>query len=392
MLEQELRANTFASGVNREMAFDYHGFVAELAVVAAAEASWAGRALSQEFWERLYRMFDVIAATMDVAVRVPRYGDGDEGRALVLDPPTSDHWSGLLAIGHALFDTPEWWPKVQPTMTSIVLASMSTRRPAAVLGPRPSHYDDAGLTLLRSSPSDGDEIWCRCDAGPHGFLSIAAHAHADALAVEVRHNGVDILADPGTYCYHGEPDWRSYFRSTVAHNTLEVGGCDQSTSGGPFLWSRQARTTLRELAGREDGDVGTWSAEHDGYLSLKPSVLHRRTVRLESQLRQLEIIDRIETIGEHSLRLAFHFGPTIDVRIAGRNAELTWSVGPSSYGATLVLPVGLSWSLHRGETEPILGWYSPSFGSKVPAWALIGRGKSSGTGSDRHTTTLNFHG
>ena len=42
-------------------------------------------------------------------------------------------------------------------------------------------------------------------AGPHGFLSIAAHAHADALSVEVRHGGVEILVDPGTYCYHGEP-------------------------------------------------------------------------------------------------------------------------------------------------------------------------------------------
>ncbi|MST34736.1 hypothetical protein GHK86_18660, partial [Acidimicrobiaceae bacterium USS-CC1] len=65
------------------------------------------------------------------------------------------------------------------------------------------------------------------------FLSIAAHAHADALAVEVRHGGVDVLADPGTYCYHGEPAWRAYFRSTLAHNTLELGGTDQATSGGP---------------------------------------------------------------------------------------------------------------------------------------------------------------
>ena len=38
VLERELSSNTFPSGVNREMAFDYHGFVAELAVVAAVEA------------------------------------------------------------------------------------------------------------------------------------------------------------------------------------------------------------------------------------------------------------------------------------------------------------------------------------------------------------------
>ena len=119
-------------------------------------------------------------------------------------------------------------------MTSTVLASMAGRRPAVGLSSRPSHFADAGLTLLRSSPSDGEEIWCRCDAGPHGFLSIAAHAHADALAVEVRYNGVDVLADPGTYCYHGEPSWRSYFRSTLAHNTMEVGGYGPVDFGRPL--------------------------------------------------------------------------------------------------------------------------------------------------------------
>ena len=110
------------------------------------------------------------------------------------------------------------------------------------------------MTLLRSSPSDGEEIWCRCDAGPHGFLSIAAHAHADALSVEVRHDGVDVLADPGTYCYHGEPSWRRYFRSTLAHNTIEVGGQDQSSSGGPFLWTRHAQSTLVGLERDERGE------------------------------------------------------------------------------------------------------------------------------------------
>ena len=80
---------------------------------------------------------------------------------------------------------------------------------------------------------------CRFDHGPHGFLSTAAHAHADALSVEVREGGQEILTDPGTYCYHGESDWRDYFRSTIAHNTLEVGGRDQAVHAGPFLWRTQ---------------------------------------------------------------------------------------------------------------------------------------------------------
>ena len=108
----------------------------------------------------------------------------------------------------------------------------------------------------------GGEIWCRCDGGPHGFLSIAAHAHADALSVEVRHDGVDVLADPGTYCYHGQPEWRQYFRSTLGHNTLQLDGGDQSVSGGPFLWTRHARSrswprTLGARRGRPAGAPST---------------------------------------------------------------------------------------------------------------------------------------
>ena len=73
-------------------------------------------------------MFDVVAATVDVKLRAPRYGDGDDGRALVVDGPTAERWPGLLAIGEALFETPEWWPVVEPTVASSLVASMAGRR------------------------------------------------------------------------------------------------------------------------------------------------------------------------------------------------------------------------------------------------------------------------
>ena len=93
--------------------------------------------------------------------------------------------------------------------------------------------------------------------GGRRLLSIAAHAHADAMSAEVRYGGVDVLADPGTYCYHGDPAWRSYFRSTIAHNTLEVAGRNQSSDGGPFLWLRHANR--RELEVVDTGDVAGWT-------------------------------------------------------------------------------------------------------------------------------------
>jgi Heparinase II/III-like protein len=141
----------------------------------------------------------------------------------------------------------------------------------------------------------------------------------------------------------------------------------------------------------EDGEVVAWSAEHDGYRSLTPPLGHRRSVRLASRERQLEIVDRLETTGVHDLRLAFHLGPDIEATMLGQNAELTWSDGAAMRSATLSLPDGLSWSLHRGETDPVLGWHSPSFGTKQPAWAVIGQGACSGSGSDTYTTMLEFH-
>jgi hypothetical protein len=43
--------------------------------------------------------------------------------------------------------------------------------------------------------------------------------------------------------------------------------------------------------------------------------------------------------------------------------------------ARLELPSALRWTLYRGETNPILGWYSPGLGCRIPAFTLIGCGR-----------------
>jgi Heparinase II/III-like protein/Heparinase II/III N-terminus len=388
LLERELIRNTFPSGVGRELASDYHCFVAELGLAAAIEADAAGCPLSPATWQRLCAMVDSAAALIDERLRPPRQGDSDEGRALLLDAPTPNNWPGLLAQGEAVFGRLGWWPPAPPDAASTVLGGMASRRDGALASrdgsparhqddeaagrpaERPARFADAGITLLRSTDRQEPEIWCRCDGGPHGFLSIAAHAHADALSVEVRHGGVEILADPGTYCYHGDPAWRSYFRSTIAHNTAEIGGQNQSDEGGPFLWLRQARS--REVDVTDSGRVTSWTAEHDGYLSLRPPVRHRRTVRLDRETRAITIIDAIG--GGHDIRLAFHFGPEVDAELDDGTVLLRWPGADSPSAARMRLPGQLQWSLHRGETDPVAGWYSPGLGQRVPTYTALGQG------------------
>ncbi len=381
LLQQEIADNTFPSGVNRELAFDYHGLVAELGLIAAIEGDLGGRPLPDATWRILGQMLDVAAACLDCDRQAPRQGDSDEGRALVVASPESNRWEALLALGKALFGAPEWWPPVQSGAASTLLSSLAQRRrqferPAV----RPWHFSDAGLTIFRSGTADGPEIWCRCDSGPHGFLSIAAHAHADALSIEVRHDGTDVLSDPGTYCYASDPLLRHYFRSTIGHNTLEVLGRDQSTSGGPTMWTSHAVSQLTSLESSADGDEGRWVAEHFGYRSLDPPVTHRRTVAFDGTHRVIELTDEVDGAGNPPVRLAFHLGPAVEAELDGCTLTLRWqgrSGGEST--ATMTLPSSLRWSLIRGGSDPVLGWYSPAFGLKVPATDVIGVGSVAAT-------------
>ncbi|MGV9964235.1 alginate lyase family protein [Streptomyces olivaceus] len=387
-LERHLRSNTFGSGLNRELATEYHGLVLELGLAALAEADAARVPVPATVRLVLLRMTDALAAVVDDRLRPPRQGDADDGHGLVVDGAGTDRWASLLASGGAVFGPLDWWPAVTgtdvrtPLLTALVRpygkegAAPAVSRPAR----RPAHFADAGLTVLRGPAG----IWCRCDGGPHGFLSIAAHAHADALSVEVRHDGVDVLADPGTFCYHGQPVWRRYFRSTLGHNTLELDGTDQSVSGGPFLWTRHARSRVLAVQTPQEG-VSRWCAEHDGY----GRTVHRRRVELTHASRELRVVDEVR--GEdRAVRLAFHLGPAVAADLAGSRAVLTWARDGEERTALLDLPSRLSWRAHRGESDPPLGWYSPGFGRREPATTLVGTGFADGT--ERFTTVLAFDG
>jgi hypothetical protein len=273
----------------------------------------------------------------------------------------------------------DWSPRPAAYAASPITGGLtrSRRQAKGRAGQRPSRLAGTGVTLLRASGQN--EILCRCDNGSRGYLGTAAQAHF--LSVEVRYAGVDILADPGTFRYYAERAWRSYFRSTIAHNTVELGGRSQPAAHGLFMGKRQA--VARQIEVLDDGDIARWTAEHDGYACLDPSALHRRSVLLDRASRSIDIIDQIDG-GSHGIRLAFHLGPHVRAELEESCAILNWPAastpGASTPGAStpgaarLELPPGLRWSLHRGETDPILGWYSRGFGRRVPAVTLLGCG------------------
>jgi hypothetical protein len=201
------------------------------------------------------------------------------------------------------------------------------------------------------------------DVGPLGYLSIAAHGHADALSVTVAAGGRDLVGDPGTGSYYAEPAWRRAFRGTRAHATVAVDDEDQSVPGGAFLWVRHAHTTVRSV----DLEHGIVEAEHDGYTRLDEPVTHRRYVVAPRGQGSLLVVDLITGEGAHRVRTAWPLHPELDVRTEGGAHLVTRDGRPVLQIAT---SAGTPWAV-RGDEETKLGWWSPRFEAWEPAW-LVG--------------------
>ena len=161
-------------------------------------------------------------------------------------------------------------------------------------------------------------------------------------------------------------------RSGTIH--LELLSQDQSVSGGPFLWTHHAQSRLIAVEGLDENEPqAMWRAEHSGYAE-RGGPIHQRTVILERAERVITICDETHGCrdGFAPARLAFHFGPNVECCLESGCAKLSWPGGH----AELELPQVLSWTLHRGQTNPPLGWYSPSFDVKIPSFTLLGAGNA----------------
>jgi hypothetical protein len=183
-----------------------------------------------------------------------------------------------------------------------------------------------------------------------------AHGHADALSVLFRTGGQDVLVDTGTFTYSGSPDCRKYFRGTSAHNTVVVDGLDQAVQETAFQWSSPFNSRLVFHAERADGET-VLIAMHDGYLG-RTGVVHWRGILYRSPGLWV-IVDQLTGSGTHEVELNWHLGlkPVPDGNgyvLEGAESRIDLSVE----GGTV--------TVHCGQTAPILGWQSSSYGAKKP--------------------------
>jgi len=380
-LEREALAQTYADGVNKEQAIWYHHAVADMMLVAGLVARANEQDFGQEYWARLEVMLEFIASVMDVGGNVPMIGDADQGMLVKFVACAAaeecEVFRSLLSTGAILFRRPAMRAKggVFDDKTRWLLGDEAegtfARIDASKAFPVRRAFPEGGYFILGEDLETAREVRIVADTGPLGYLAIAAHGHADALAFTLSVAGKPILVDPGTFSYSAMP-WRRYFRSTSAHNTVVVDGRDQSEFGGSFLWLEHANAVVDTFYAA--GDEQTLTAHHDGYRRLSDPVRHRRTWRYTAGVATMGITDELACSSSHSVAIYWHFAPECAVAIEGN------SVVANREGARVVLrcPNGLAPTLVTGSDEPPLGWHSAGLDTKVPATTAVFGGQIAG--------------
>ncbi|HET9475101.1 MAG TPA: alginate lyase family protein [Steroidobacteraceae bacterium] len=383
VLEVECHRQNAPDGGNREQAFGYQSFVIDFLLIAGLAARARGEDFSPVYWRRLEAMIDFLASMTSTAGVLPTIGDGDDGRVVNLAPESGFSLHGsLIATGAVLFERRDLAAKAGAidgkTVTLLgigatrILARLRERGRAGFL-PR-MQFCESGYYLMGAAFETPDEIRLLVDCGPLGYLSLAAHGHADALSFILNVGDREILVDPGTYAYHTDPEWRRYFRSTRAHNTVSIDGEDQSVQAGNFMWTHHARA--RCISYDASPQLQRFIGEHDGYRRLADPVVHRREITFEPDRQLIEITDTLRCAGTHTARRAWHFAA--DCRVEPQDAGLRVSSGVAQVFLE-PLEALQHVEIHRGGTPAHGGWVSPNLGRKQPATTVSWQSQITGT-------------
>jgi hypothetical protein len=229
-------------------------------------------------------------------------------------------------------------------------------------------FPQSGFVVMRRD-WQSDSYMLAFDAGPQG-MDNCGHGHADALNVVCSAEGTVWLVDPGTFAYTASKQWRNYFRSTQAHNTLVIDEQGQANPGGPFKWLNLCPARLEKWATLSNLDYAC--GIHDGYRRLTDPVVHRRRIVFVKPDRWF-LLDDLSGAGTHSLEFFFHFHPDAQLRV---DKHACWAT-KSDRRFLIMGDPRVSLDAAHGEDDTVQGWYSKDYGHLEPAPVLVGKSRCS---------------
>jgi hypothetical protein len=366
-LEKEIINQHSKEGINKEEAAEYIQFITDFFLLCFIVGEKTNKPFSERYNQQLYKIFSYIYNFLDCNGNFPKYGDEDDGKCFIFEPDEKfNNFKSLLTSGAIMFNDPVLKSKCNGfdlknhllfgDQGKLVYESI----PDISINESSKFYREEGHFIFRKR-ENGKEIYLHFDAAPLGFLSIAAHGHSDALSFILHIDGEPIFIDSGTYTYHTEPEWRSYFIGTLAHNTVRINQKDQSVNGGPTLWIKHYETSIIDL--ELSDEIDRVKATHNGYI--KESTQHIREIVFDKLKNEFQIFDTIDIHGrrEITVEIPFHIHPEAVITQVSTNSYLVSKNNVRKvefYVDEKLDPVVI-----KGQVKPhILGWYSNSFMKK----------------------------
>ncbi|NND80630.1 MAG: alginate lyase family protein [Maribacter sp.] len=381
ILEREIIKQHSKNGINKEEASEYIQFITDFFLIAFLVGERTGNEFSLNYKETLKKIFSYILHLMDISGHVPYYGDDDDGKVLsFFGNETQNNFQSLLTSASILFDKSHFKTKgkVFDLKNRVLFGQQGETKfnnlPVKNVEFESKLYEEGGHFLIKKR-DDQKEIYLHVDVAPLGYLSIAAHGHADALSFFLHVDGRPYIVDPGTFTYHTQPMWRAYFKGTLAHNTLRVDGMDQATIGGPSLWLDNYEVSKLEVI--DDEIMIKIKGSHNGYNKL--GVKHLRSYTFDKMNDIIKIDDEILVNDNrpHVYELPLHLHPEIDCKQLSQNEFSISHTGKRK--VTIVLDDQLNSTLVSGSKDPLLGWYSPSFLQKQPTSVIYCKMETTGS-------------
>lgn len=380
ILLREIDKQNYEDGVNKEQAISYHVFVLDLFILAGLLGERNGAPFPESYWQRIEKMLEFIGSIMDKDGNVPNTGDSDGGFAVVLsDRDGFNPYRSLMATGAVMFKRGDFKSKTERfDEKSLWLFGPKGAEQFRALNSRrfipKKAFDRGGYFVLSTNEGGEDEVIFILDCGPLGYLSLAAHGHADALSFTLSVGGKEFLIDPGTYAYQADKEWRDYFKGTAAHNTIRIDRENQSIVGGNFMWLRKAQSRL--LAFKSNHSYDHIKTEHAGYARLSNSVIHQREVTFDKKANLFKIVDSIQTQGAHFIEQFFHFSKECTTT---EIAPAEWSATNEDRSITIKVDKKLQTTILSGSTRPISGWRSERYDVKERTSTMVNSARCDGS-------------
>jgi hypothetical protein len=381
ILEDQISKQFYGDGASVEQATFYHHFTLGFFIQAVALKRLNGESVSRTMMKGIEKALEYGLAMTRPDGQLPYLGDIDDGRSIYFSNPTHWDFRSYQAIGAAWFARSDmkfvarefhedaFW--LLADKDADTFDKVESREPEATC----IHLAESGYSVFRDGYKTTSH-YSYMDYGPlaHGLFyddtPSAAHGHADVLAIEIAAYGESFLIDPGFSNYRGEFDWHTYFRSTAAHNTIEINGESQAKHGGIIEWSRAPSVEILQL--HQGHQVYGSCAELHSNQLVPGRPKHRRYFLFVDHTFWLSL-DEIHAAEpqniKYQLSYNLHFDNQIQVKINKKKSKIKCKgrIADLHILMTTNNAKDLSLDVFEGGQLPNQGWISPTYLNRIPA-------------------------